>query len=43
MAVTWRRGASVARSLKLFALPHLINKLSILTNITVTYSSSSYW
>ena len=39
--VTCRRGTSVARSLKLLALPHSNNKL--LTNITVTYSSSRYW
>ena len=42
--VTCRRGTSVARSLKLLALPNSILKLtlSILTNITVTYSSSRY-
>jgi hypothetical protein len=40
--VTCRRGTSVARSPKLLALPNS-RTLSILTNITVTYSSSRYW
>ena len=41
VAITCRRGTSVARSLKLLALPHS-NQASFLTNITVTYSSSRY-
>ena len=40
--VTCCRGTSVARSLRLLTLPHSKN-ISILTNITVTYSSSRYW
>jgi len=40
--VTCRRGTSVARSLKLLALPYS-NDYKLLTNITVTYSSSCYW
>ena len=43
VVVTCRCGTSVARSLKLLALPYTNNQLSILTNITVTYLSSSYW
>ncbi len=43
VVVTCRRGTSVARSLKLLALPYTNNQSSILTNITVTYSSNSYW
>ena len=39
--VTCYRGASVARSLKLLALPHF-NQQALLTNITITYSSSRY-
>ena len=41
IAITYRRGTSVARSLKLLALPYS-NKKSLLTNITITYSSSRY-
>ena len=41
-AITCRRGTSVARSLKLLALPYL-NQKALLTNITITYSSSRYW
>jgi len=40
--ITYRRDTSVARSLKLLALPHS-NDYKLLTNITVTYSSSRYW
>ena len=40
--ITCRRGTSVARSLKLLALPYSI-KRSLLTNITITYLSSRYW
>ena len=39
--VTCRRGTSVARSLKLLALPYS-NNHKLLTNITVTYLSSRY-
>ena len=42
VAVTCRRGTSVARSLGLLALPHS-NQEALSTNITVTYSSSRYW
>ena len=40
--VIYCRGTSVARSLKLLALPYF-NDYKLLTNITVTYSSSCYW
>ena len=42
VAITCRRGTSVARSLRLLALPYS-NQEALLTNITVTYSSSRYW
>ena len=43
VAVTYRRGTSVARSLKFLALPlPYLNQQALLTNITVTYSSSRY-
>ena len=40
--VTCRRGTSEARSLKLLAFFYS-KKNHILTNITITYSSSRYW
>ena len=42
IAITCRRGTSVARSLRLLALPYS-NQEALLTNITITYSNSRYW